>query len=203
MVTYEFAAQGLPKNHFYTLALWPLGKEVRPIVTGLVVDEDGKFRCSDQTPDSNLQDSSSPRCKRKGELFKLLVFAARGEPTYVAVFSADRHFKAFSKVIAFPFGVQIERGHCSLSLERGDIPDQEIVAFLAGFVPHEELLIETRSGGESNRQTAKADRDGNGVLLLRPAVIGKTFGDGTIAVRASSCHAVGEFDWGTRAFEVQ
>ena len=123
----------------------------------------------------------------------------RGAIWEVALVSEDRAITAFTRVIPRPIVAQ--DGGCVLTLELVSHRGQRFLASGRGFVPGDDVVIESRYAGRVQQKQVRVSDDGR----LPPDVIthvapGSDRG-ARYSVKGRSCQATIEYEWGERAFQ--
>jgi hypothetical protein len=122
----------------------------------------------------------------------------RGAIWEVALASEDRTITAFAKVIPLPMVAR--DGACSVTLQLVSHRGERFLASGAGFVPGEDVVIESRYAGRVHKKQRRISAEG----LLPPEVISHAaLGPDRSAryfVKGRSCEVTLEYEWGEAAF---
>ena len=123
----------------------------------------------------------------------------RGAIWEVALVSEDRKITAFAKVIPRP--IIARDGPCVISLELVSHRGERFLASGIGFVPGDEVIIESRYSGRMHQKRRLVSPQG----LLPPDVISHAASGSdqraSYSVRSRSCGVMIEYGWGTEAFQ--
>jgi len=121
----------------------------------------------------------------------------RGARWEVAVVSADRKLSAFAKVVPNP--IYARDRDCVLTLELVSKRGLRFLASATGFLPGEEVAIESTYGGRSTRQRWRTSGDGR----LAPQVISHDSTEpdrsARYAVEGRNCAVAVDYQWGEAA----
>ena len=123
----------------------------------------------------------------------------RGAIWEVALVSEDRAITAFTRVIPRPIVAQ--DGGCVLTLELVSHRGQRFLASGRGFVPGDDVVIESRYAGRVQQKQLRVSGDG----LLPPDVVSHAAPgsdrSARYSVKGRSCQVTIEYEWGEGAFQ--
>jgi hypothetical protein len=123
----------------------------------------------------------------------------RGAIWEVALVSEDRSITAFTRVIPRPIVAQ--DGGCEVTLELVSHRGQRFLASGKGFVPGDEVAVESRYAGLVHRKQIRVLS--NGLLppdVVSHAALGSDRG-ARYSVKGRSCQVTIEYEWGEQAFQ--
>jgi len=181
-VTYDVIVSGVPRDKVYQL--WAEG-----LAEGLTFG-------GDYTVQSSGRLVSNDTHEPLGDV--ILRAFARAEPYRMALITEDKAIAVFGKIIPFPIEARSPSG-CQLSVELIDSGGESFHVEAEGFVPGEEVSVESQSLDEILPLTRTASIEGTFSFVYAPAVIGHESGRCKIKATGERCQVVVEFDWGTAA----
>jgi hypothetical protein len=188
-VTYRLRATGVPRNIVFDVWAKDFRQPFREIASGFRVDE------ADVLMSIDLVGGQRQRLDS-------MVFGPgpypRGAVWEVALASQDRQITAFAKVIPVP--IVARDGSCAVSLEVVSHRGERFLASGGGFMPGEEVVIESRYSDLVSRKQGRVSIDGR----LPPDVIlhASTGYDrrARYSVKGRSCEVTLDYQWGEAAF---
>ena len=187
-VKYRLRVSGLPSDQSFGVWTRNFGREFREVVSGLRPDASGVLAVTDNRGVfrrlSEIEFDPGPY--------------PRGAAWWVAIASDDHKVAAFARVVPYP--IAMRDGSCSLSLELISLHGNRFVATGAGFMPGEEVAIESHASGSIMRKRERIDADGR----LPPDVVMHGDAANTPAryvVKARSCAPGVQYHWGEPALE--
>jgi hypothetical protein len=179
IVSYNFSAQGLPKDKAYKFWVWELGRDPQ-IGVDVHLGDDGSVDAG-------------------GGPFMLKVFGVPAEPMRFALVSSEAESRVFGEVIPFP--IESVDGSCRLTVKM-IAPLYEFVSIHAeGMKPDEDFHWTTQSYREGGRFDSKADSRGQWNILVAPFVKGKKKGFTTVELSTSTCRLKVTFPWGVHYYQ--
>ena len=187
---YRLVAAGVPSG--VTFGVWTrdFTHGFHEVVSGFRRDDAGKL-VSVQDGDGRPRDLSEIVLD-PGPYF-------RGAIWEVALVSEDRAVTAFTRVIPRPIVAQ--DGGCVLTLELVSHRGQRFLASGRGFVPGDDVVIESRYAGRVQQKRHRVSGDG----LLPPDVVSHASPgsdrSARYSVKGRSCQVTIEYDWGELAFQ--
>lgn len=185
-VTYDVIVSGVPRDKVYQL--WAEGLAQDPTFGG------------DYTVQSSGRLVSNDTHEPLGDV--ILRAFSRGEPYRMALITEDKAIAVFGKIIPFPIEARSPSG-CRLIVELITSDGQAFHVEAEGFVPGEEVSLESQSLDEILPFTSTASIKGTFSFMPLPAVIGHESGRCKIKATGERCQVAVEFDWGTAAIRPQ
>jgi hypothetical protein len=186
---YRLVATGVPPG--VTFGVWTrdFAHGFHEVVSGFRADGTGKL--------VSIQDSNG-RARDLNEMVFDPGPYFRGAIWEVALVSEDRAITAFTRAIPRPIVEQ--DGWCVVTLELVSHRGQRFLATGRGFVPGEEVVVESRYAGRVHQRRQQIPPDG----ALPPDLISHA-GPGSehaarYSVKGRSCHVTIEYEWGEHAF---
>jgi hypothetical protein len=190
---YRLEPSGLPPGLTFSVWTKDFGHTFHEVVSGLVVDPSGALVAA--VPDAD------GRRQRLDEMPLTPGPYPPGAIWEVALVSTDRTQLAFTKVVPRP--LRAEAGSCAVSVQLVSHRGERFLASGEGFVPGDEVLIESRVAERVVRRRQRVGTDGR----LRSEVLSHVpvGGDRTAryAVTGQRCAVAIEYVWGARALERQ
>jgi hypothetical protein len=190
---YRLEPSALPPGARFSVWTKDFGHTFHEVVSDLVVDPSGTLVAA--TADA------AGRRQRVDEMALAPGPYPPGAIWEVALVSADRTLLAFAKVIPRP--IHAEDGACAVSLQLVSHRGERFLTSGEGFVPGDDVLIESRVAGRLTRKRQRVGPDGR----LRSDVLSHVDvgGDRTAryAVTGQRCAVAIEYVWGNRALERQ
>jgi hypothetical protein len=187
---YGLRATGVPRGVAFDVWAKDFHQSVREIASGFRMDGSGVL-VSDDTDG------------RRPQRLDAIAFGPgpypRGAAWDVALVSIDRTIKAFARVIPHP--IMAGAGPCTVSLELVSDRGDHFLATGAGFVPGEDVGIESSSAGQVYRRRSRISAMG---LLLPDVISHAAAGSGWRAgysVKGRSCEVALEYEWGEPALQ--
>jgi hypothetical protein len=194
VVDYDLFAKGIPRNDTYTLFQVQLDGSLVENLQGITFDERGTAIC----------EGRKGTCQGNGpdDPIGINMSGAKGEPKrFVLIPSSDKNKKFLIYVVPFP-NFETD-GKCRLESILGSSNGELIFIEASGFVPNEELTVDSKSYGEAKHYKAHADLNGSYFAALLPFVSGKASGSTQFAVATHTCNPTLTFDWGRGADHLQ
>ena len=185
---YGLRATGVPRGITYDIWAKDFHQSVREIASGFRIDGSGVLVSDDMGG------------RRPQRLDAIAIGPGpypRGAAWDVALVSIDRTIKAFARVIPHP--IVASDGPCTVSLELVSERGDHFLASGAGFVPGEEVRIESWSAGQAFRRRSRITT--MGLLLsdvISHAAVGPEWRAG-YSVKGRSCEVALEYEWGEPA----
>jgi hypothetical protein len=183
-------ATGLPREGTYTLLTWPVTQRgPSELLRGITFDESDLAVCAG-TPGT----CGSP--DRPNDPIDVVLKPVSGEPSRLALISADQSIKIFAKIVPIP--LRGEDKGCTVEAVLLT-PGAEIVFIEGtGFPPNSEVVMDSESEGERHGAKAKADANGRYVSAILPYKQGLVRGTAKVSLRSAACSPGLSFPWGRR-----
>lgn len=186
--TYRLRTTGVPRGVTFDIWAKDFRHSTREIASGFRVDESGVLVAND---------GSRRRPQRLDEIAFGPGPYPRGAAWDVVLVSIDRKTKAFARVIPHP--IVASDGSCTISLELVSERGDQFLASGAGFVPGEDVRIESSSAGEVYRRQSRISATGR----LQPDVVSHVAsGPDRLArysVTGRTCVVTLRYEWGEPA----
>lgn len=190
-VVYSVTVDGLPTNKPYILMSWDIGTEA-PIIAlkDLRLDDKGQLLCgtAESCPGSTA-----------GAEVRLSLSGMLGQPRRFVLTGKDKKPLAMGEVIPFP--AKGKSGECTAEavILR---PNAALVLLIGqGFVPGEQVKMESSSRGETVQRDLMVDLRGRVVTAVLPYVKGFDSGETVVTFRGTRCSPSATFKWGPYAEE--
>jgi len=188
-VSYRLRASGVPRHVTFDVWARDFRQPFRELASGFRLDGAGVLVSSD------LEGGRPQRLES-------LTFGPgpypRGVVWEVVLVSQDRTITAFAKVIPLPLVAR--NGSCAVALELVSHRGERFLATGTGFLPGEEVVVESRYAGRATRKPRRVSAEG----LLPPDVVllASTGTDRTAhyAVHGRACAVTLDYEWGESAF---
>ncbi len=183
-------ATGLPKDGVYTLLTWPVTQRgPSESLRGITFDESGLAVCAG-TPGT----CGSP--DKPNDPIDVVLKPVPGEPSRLALISADQSIKVFAKIVPIP--LRGEDQGCSVEAVLLT-PGSELVAIEAtGFPANTDVVLDTELEGERHGGKAKIDANGRYMSAVLPFKQGLAHGTAKVSLKAAQCSPSVSFPWGRR-----
>ena len=182
-------ATGLPKEGTYSLMQWPVTQRgPTEIFSGVTFDESGLAVCAG-TPGTCGGD-------KPNDPIDVVLKPVPGEPSRLALISADQSIKVFAKIVPIP--LRGEDNGCSVEAVLLT-PGAELVLIEGtGFPPNSDIVLDSESEGERHGGKAKTDVNGRYVSGILPYKQGMARGTTKVNLTSAGCSPSVSFPWGKR-----
>jgi hypothetical protein len=188
-VAYRLRATGVPRHVTFDVFARAFRQPFRELAAGFRLDETGRLVAND--PGEARPQPLDTMTFRPGPY-------PRGAVWEVALISQDRTISAFARVIPLPLVAR--DGPCAIALELVSHRGERFLAVGTGFVPGEEVVVESRYAGQATRKQRRISAEGQ----LPPEIIllASTGGDRTARymVHGRACTVKLDYEWGEAAF---
>jgi len=180
---------GLPSNVLFRVLTKDFGHGFHTIASGFQLDESG-----------NLVTTEAVVSAQPLRLEEIVLDPGpypRGAAWEVALVSADRAIRLFAKTIPYP--ISARDGTCAVSLELVSQRGDRFLALGSGFIPGDEVSIESRYSGRVVQKRKQVSHEG---MLPPDSLAHKAPGVDLIArytVKGQSCEVVVDYQWGEQA----
>ncbi len=190
-ISYRLHAEGLPKDHIYSLIQWPVTQR-QPIVAlqGVTINSSGIAVCAGRA--GTCGDASKP-----DDPIDLQTAPVLGEPLRFALAAQDdKNLRAAIKLVPIPnFGVDQGCRVDAVLLT----PHAELISIEAsGFPTNTEVALTQDAEGEVHNAWQKIDGTGKLSWAVMPAKAGLKHGSVKIQVKAPGCSPQVSVAWGSR-----
>jgi hypothetical protein len=193
-VQYHIFVTGAPKDQTYTLIDWPPNiPDPSPSISGLSILDNGLVVCAGRATD---QCSYPDKPEKKDAPVKLVFYPLDGEIYRLALVSQDQKAKIFFAVIPAP--IQVTDNGCTLEVISLRLKNQLVLIRGKGFQPNESVLVQSKSGEQTQSPEApgKADANGEYQLPMEPFVNSQDRGTTEIKLQGAKCAPTLTFKWG-------
>ncbi len=141
-------------------------------------------------------------CETKKEWFVAFGSFAKGEPAEVIICTPDKNLLSSIIVVPNPIEVKDEAGHV-LSLKLLSPEGYNFWVEATGFAPFEKVEFCSISESEVFKNTVQASDDGQIVMGISPAVIGKKSGKASFEIKGiNTKHLKLNYRWGPEALKI-
>ncbi len=190
---FRLHAFGLPRDTVFAVWVKEFGHYFHEVASGIHVDSAGVLVSSER--------SEAGRPMRLDEMtFEPGPYPA-GAAWEVALVSTDRTVTAFAKVIPRP--ITARDGRCTVSLELATRHGDRFIAAGSGFLPDEDLIVESEYSGRTTHKALQASTEGRlpEDFLLHEGKIDDADHHARYTVKGQSCKVVLEYEWGESALD--
>jgi hypothetical protein len=180
---------GLPPNVIFRVLTKDFSHGFHTVASGFQLDEFGDL--------VSIEAGKTGRPLRLDEIVLEPGPYPRGAAWEAALVSADRAIRLFAKTIPYP--ITARDGSCAVSLELVSQRGDRFVATGVGFVPGDDVIIESRYSGRFIQRRQRISPDG---LFLPDSISHGAPGSDHSArytVRGQSCEVVVDYVWGEPA----
>jgi len=183
-------ATGLPKEGIYTLVTWPVtARGPSASLRGITFDESGLAVCAGTPGTCGTPD-------KPNDPIDLNFKPVPGEPSRVALVSADQAVKVFAKIVPMP--LRGEDKGCNVEAVLL-MPGAEVVLIEgSGFPPNSDVVFDSESEGERHGGKAKTDENGRYSSAILPYKQGLARGVAKVSLKSAGCSPSVSFPWGRR-----
>lgn len=138
----------------------------------------------------------------KKEWFVAFGGFAKGEPVEVIICSPDKNLLSSITIVPNPIEVRDEAGHV-LSLKLASSDGYNFWVEATGFAPFEKVEFYSISESEVFKDTVQASDDGQIVMGISPAVIGKRSGKASLEIKGINTKRLKvNYSWGSEALKI-
>ncbi len=189
IVRIRMYATGLPKEGTYTLMTWPVTQR-GPVesLRGVTFNESGLAVCAG-TPGTCAGD-------KPNDPIDVALRPIPGEPSRLALISADQSIKIFAKIVPNP--LKGEDKGCSVEAVLLTPGSELVLIEGTGFPPNSDIVLDSESEGERHGGKAKTDADGRYVSGILPYKQGVARGTAKVNLKSAGCSPSVSFPWGKR-----
>jgi hypothetical protein len=180
---------GLPRNVIFRVLTKDFSHGFHTVASGFQLDAFGDL--------VSIEAGKAGRALRLDEIVLEPGPYPRGAAWEAALVSADRAIRLFAKTIPYP--ITARDGSCAVSLELVSQRGDRFVATGIGFVPGDDVIIESRYSGRFIQRGQRISPDG---LFLPDSIAHGAPGSDHSArytVRGQSCEVVVDYVWGEPA----